>query len=166
MPTSTQNRAVQCVDIWLILAILHELFQRSVAMKVNVTGPKGGEVNAKLKATITRTLRLYAKELGISKIRNTIWVRVHHRTLIDGDAEGMCTALTKRKFVIDLCMYTDWLAILAHEMVHVKQFSTEELALDMNRWKSRKNVSALDYWDQPWEREAFRLQSKLKALLG
>jgi len=50
---------------------------------------------------------------------------------------------------------------LAHELVHAKQFIKGELHSNLNRWKS------LDYRDvaysrQPWEKEAYLLEDKLK----
>ena len=60
-------------------------------------------------------------------------------------------------------MYSNWLLNLAHEMVHVKQFSRNELDPMMTKWKSNKYVGDLDYWRQPWEKEARRLQTKLLA---
>ena len=50
---------------------------------------------------------------------------------------------------------------LAHELVHAKQFIKGELHPTLNKWKS------LDYYDvaysrQPWEKEAYLLEDKLK----
>jgi hypothetical protein len=47
-------------------------------------------------------------------------------------------------------------------MVHVKQFAKDELDPALTRWKS-KDHSRTEYWDQPWEKEARRLQAKLVA---
>ena len=52
---------------------------------------------------------------------------------------------------------------LAHEMVHLKQFVRGELfdyASGSVQWKSRTYARAR-YKDQPWEKEAYRLESKL-----
>lgn len=49
---------------------------------------------------------------------------------------------------------------LAHELVHVKQFARKELTENLQYWKGNDH-SDTDYWDQPWEKEARRLQKKM-----
>ena len=53
---------------------------------------------------------------------------------------------------------------LGHEMVHIKQFVRNELYdFEMNKtqWKSRIYKTNSSYKDQPWEKEAYRLEDKL-----
>lgn len=53
------------------------------------------------------------------------------------------------------------LHILAHEMVHVKQYVTGKLAEDsegMQLWRGKYVQDALEYIDEPWEREAMKKQ--------
>ena len=53
---------------------------------------------------------------------------------------------------------------LAHEMVHLKQFVRKELCDYENlrvQWKSKTYANELTYDDQPWEKEAYRLEDKL-----
>ena len=45
----------------------------------------------------------------------------------------------------------DFVTALCHEMVHVKQFAR-------NEWMIR---SSGNYWDSPWEKEAYRMESTL-----
>tara|TARA_B110000503_G_scaffold85316_1_gene129716 strand:+ start:805 stop:993 length:189 start_codon:yes stop_codon:yes gene_type:complete len=52
------------------------------------------------------------------------------------------------------------MSTLAHELVHVKQFARGELSDNLQYWKG-KDCSDTDYWKQPWEKEARRLQKKL-----
>lgn len=54
------------------------------------------------------------------------------------------------------------ISTLAHEMVHVKQFAKNELVdlpstnYSVTMFKNRKyNLSRIEYYDQPWEIEAF-----------
>jgi hypothetical protein len=129
-------------------------------MNILVTGPRGGELPTGLVAMATLAVRDYAQQLGISRLKTNIHLRLHNALTID-DAEGLCEAVDNRNFIVDVCMFTNWLGILAHEMVHVKQYALNELDEYMTRWKSRTNVCELDYYDQPWEKEAFRLQDKL-----
>lgn len=49
---------------------------------------------------------------------------------------------------------------LAHEMIHIKQFAKGEMYDHLHvakvRWKNRNyNVDEIDYWDYPWEVEAY-----------
>ncbi len=58
------------------------------------------------------------------------------------------------------------LAVLAHEMVHVKQFVRGELVELQDhcyQWKGMpgQNIHSLDYLDRPWEKEALKMQHKL-----
>ena len=76
------------------------------------------------------------------------------------DCEGLCEAVDTRNFIVDIATWGDWVTTLAHEMVHVKQFALGELDPAMSRWKSQsRNFD--DYWSQPWEKEARRLQHQL-----
>ena len=54
--------------------------------------------------------------------------------------------------------FDDQMQTLAHEMVHAKQFLRNEL--DGSNWKKR-NYDHREYNDQPWEKEATRLEEKL-----
>ena len=87
-------------------------------------------------------------------------VRLHHNMFVENNAEGLCEAHDDRTFTIDVGLYSNWIVNLAHEMVHVKQFARHELSICGNRWKSR-NWPDTDYWEEPWEKEARRLQHKL-----
>ena len=53
--------------------------------------------------------------------------------------------------------------VLGHELVHVKQYLKGELkdisALEQ-RWKGESHIS-IDYYDLPWEIEAYHLQEVL-----
>lgn len=54
----------------------------------------------------------------------------------------------------------DLISTLCHEMIHVKQYYRKEM--DHNRrWKSRKISEDVNYFDEPWEKEAFRMEEKL-----
>jgi hypothetical protein len=52
------------------------------------------------------------------------------------------------------------MSTLAHELVHVKQFARGELSDNLQYWKG-KDHSSTKYWEQPWEKEARKLQKKL-----
>ena len=73
-----------------------------------------------------------------------------------------------REFMIELDTSMKWpfdqiLTWLAHEMVHLKQFVRKELwdyETGRVQWKSR-TYGKVHYDDQPWEREAYRLEGVL-----
>ena len=73
-----------------------------------------------------------------------------------------------REFMIELDTsmkfgFDQILTWLAHEMVHLKQFVRGELydyATGNVQWKSR-TYGRVHYSDQPWEKEAYRLETKL-----
>lgn len=55
--------------------------------------------------------------------------------------------------------------ILAHEMVHLSQYESGRLDLDMDRrvftWEGKKFPASLHYDLRPWEQEAFRKQGEI-----
>ena len=73
-----------------------------------------------------------------------------------------------REFMIELDAsmkhpFDQILIWLAHEMVHLKQFVRGELfdyATGKVQWKKRM-YGRVHYDDQPWEKEAYRLEEKL-----
>lgn len=55
------------------------------------------------------------------------------------------------------------ISTICHEMIHLKQYARRELRQDANgntMWK-KKAYNTVDYWDAPWEKEAFKLEGKL-----
>lgn len=131
-------------------------------MLVCFQGPRGGKLDEGLQAYATLAIQSFAEQLGISRLKTVIQVNFHHRLSVDKErtAEGLCETIDKRHFIIDVALYGNWLSTLAHEMVHVKQFARGELDENLTYWKGR-NHGNTDYWDQPWEREARRLQHKM-----
>ena len=73
-----------------------------------------------------------------------------------------------REFMIELdasmrYKFDQILTWLAHEMVHLKQFVRGELCdyeTGRVQWKSR-SFGRVHYDDQPWEKEAYRLEEEL-----
>jgi len=138
------------------------LGNRRHILDIAVTGPRGGQLSPGLTAYTVLAVKSFAKQLGISRLKSSILVRVHSGLTVDGgESEGLCEALSTRHFVIDVALFGNWLRTLAHEMVHVKQFAKGELNSALTQWKSNKYCDNIKYWDQPWEKEARRLQHKL-----
>lgn len=85
-------------------------------------------------------------------------------------AYGFCMECdTNREFEIEIdktLNKQDLVSTVIHEMIHVKQYARKELFQGCNgrtRWKSRwySSYDSVDYEDQPWEKEAHRLDEKL-----
>jgi hypothetical protein len=132
-------------------------------MQVLVTGPRGGAVQLDLHANIMLAVKSFAEQLGINRLKSTIQVRLHNKVYLDmaDGTEALCESLDERNFIIDVAMFSNWVVNLAHEMVHVKQFARGELDSGLTSWKSNKYCANIEYWKQPWEKEARRLQFKL-----
>ena len=133
-------------------------------MKILVTGCRNPLVEQEL---ISGT-RFFASELLSSKMMKHITIEIVMKSSI-GDL-GNCSIsyyndwYKPREFIIELRSrrsLKNTLITLAHEMVHVKQFAKGELDPALSRWKSNKYCDKIEYWDQPWEKEARRLQHKL-----
>lgn len=81
------------------------------------------------------------------------------------DAAGYCMMEnTNREFEIEVSRdltLRDFITTLAHEMVHVRQYARKEMDDTGLRWKNAKVKKGTNYWDLPWEKEAYRLQDKL-----
>lgn len=130
-------------------------------MKLHVTGPRDGNIDTGLEALVHVACKNFAKQLGISRLKTEIQVRMHHNLFVAEGCEGLCEPVSNRLFILDVALYGNWLSTLAHEMVHVRQFAKGELNSTMSQWKSNKYCDNIEYWDQPWEKEARRLQGKL-----
>jgi hypothetical protein len=82
---------------------------------------------------------------------------------IDRSLRGRVTQNSKRNYTIEIddrLTMDDFITTVMHEMIHVKQYVLNEMS-DMPsgsvRWKKRViNPENLDYWEHPWEKEAFR----------
>jgi hypothetical protein len=57
------------------------------------------------------------------------------------------------------------ITVLSHEMIHLKQYNTKRLVVIGNgvvEWEGQKmDVNLIPYNDRPWEREAFREETKI-----
>lgn len=129
-------------------------------MIVDITGPRGGNVPNDLHAMALLAIDSFSKQLGISRLKTNIHVKFHHKLFVENSSEGLCESIDTRNFIVDVGLYGNWLTTLAHEMVHIKQFARGELDCSLQHWKGRDH-SDTEYWDQPWEKEARKLQNKM-----
>ena len=100
-------------------------------------------------------------EININLKRNFI-----RDTGCEGTAIWEDEGIRPKEFLIELdsgVKLRNLLITLAHEMVHVKQWAKNEMyeymKLDEVRFnKTKFNMNDLNYWDFPWEIEAFGRQ--------
>ena len=117
----------------------------------------------------------YAEKLLGKTLVKTIEVNINLKRgmLLEDDAEGTCIwddwddlRKTPRDFTIELdCGVTirNMLVNLAHEMVHMKQWVKGDMYEYSNPhmvrfMKKKYDMSNIDYWDFPWEIEAYGRQ--------
>lgn len=112
-----------------------------------------------------KALQWYAEKLITKrKLKNiTLYVQFQDDFLKKDGIYGECfdddQIKGKYDMIIDSAMAKqNMLTVLAHEMVHIKQFVNNELKnLSGNycRWNGQKiDYYKINYWDQPWEIEA------------
>ena len=87
---------------------------------------------------------------------------------IKSEAVGFCMEEDKNRFEIEIdkkLSIKDMITALCHEMVHVKQYARNEMndgiVKGRARWKSKMIPEDTNYWDLPWEKEAYRMEKKL-----
>ena len=137
-------------------------------MLLNITGS-----NKKNRKLVERAAWWYAEKLMGKRLMNSLVINITlRRNLITKEGcEG--TAVWEddycdrpREFTIELDLtfsIRDVLITLAHEMVHIKQWAKGEMyeyaRADMVRYHQTKfNLNDINYWDYPWEIEAFGKQ--------
>ena len=142
-------------------------------MKMYIEGYRSN--NIKLTAAICDAAWFYAEELLGRRMPKHILIDIKlTKDLKEKEgAYGFChitgSVNKPREFMIELdaSMKHSWdqiLTWLAHEMTHLKQFVRNELYDGVDgsvQWKSKRYVRSPQYEDMPWEREAYRLETKL-----
>jgi len=97
-------------------------------------------------------------------------VIVDFKSNLDGDAQGYCFAIDKvaevtiaKKWAGRKLTFMEQMQTLAHELVHVKQYFRNELSYGETGdfcWKKR-NAGGYKYENQPWEKEAFKMEKEI-----
>ncbi len=123
----------------------------------------------KNKAKIVTYIGNLCKELGINRMYSKV-IFLNFKTQLEEDAQGLCWGDMKKGYCDIQISRTEegnplpfeqMMQTIAHEMVHAKQYFRGELNSYGSRvWKGR-NAEGWKYENQPWEREAFRLEEKL-----
>ena len=116
--------------------------------------------NRELIKLIKYAANFYA-DLLIPKQKHKIYLDINANEI---SADGYCTCMDLYDFEIEIhkdLTFEHMMITLAHEMVHVKQYATGELrdyvkSTSLNRWQGKiVDDSKINYWDRPWEIEAF-----------
>lgn len=122
-------------------------------------------IPAKLKSEeIKDALNFFAETLMSKRMCNAISVKVCFGEKQENTTVWEDDNHRPREFTITINSkvgYRNMLLTLAHEMVHVKQYATGELrdslrGPTLHRWMNKPyDAKDVDYWDQPWEIEAY-----------
>ena len=118
---------------------------------------------------VRRAALFYASELMSKKVLENVYLRIKFSNKIPafGYAEiiGYNDSRKAREFEIEIHSgigARNILKTLAHEMTHIKQYVYSETNETLTRWKGlRIDSDTIDYWDQPWEIEAFGMETGL-----
>jgi len=130
------------------------------------------EVNGSYKAR--RTLAENVVEFCIGELMprmKTLWVNVRLKSMRGEDATGFCwEGDSNREFNLEIKQSLneeEFIETVCHEMVHVWQGATKRMTEESNKrlWLCKdgkyRNYTNCDYMRQPWEVEAYRMQSDL-----
>lgn len=137
-------------------------------MLLNVKGSTAA--NRKL---VTTAAWWYAEKLMGSRLMSNLEINItmdnnlYKRTELEGSAIWEDEGQRPKEFTIELdssSQIRNILITLAHEMVHVKQWAKDEMyeyynTPGMVRYMGEKMfMKDIDYWDYPWEIEAYGRQ--------
>jgi hypothetical protein len=119
---------------------------------------------------VKQAILFYAKELMTSKMLDNIHIKVFFNKNIDdvygyASVEDRTDSGKARDFLIEMNPKIGGRMILkslAHEMVHIKQYAYGETNDTLTQWKGMPmNANLEDYWRQPWEVEAYGIETGL-----
>lgn len=122
------------------------------------------------KPYVERAALFYAKQLiPDGRLRNRCFTKIRFDAKIEEQGycsvEGYNKRNEPREFLIEIhpgLGAPTILEILAHEMVHVKQFLKRQTDENLSSWMGKRvNYEKTDYWDQPWEIDAHGRESGL-----
>lgn len=118
---------------------------------------------------LTQAANLFGKELLPPKLQRFVEVDIIIRSNMR--EHGICTPIEwntlnkPRVFEVELRKkksIKSMISTLAHEMVHVKQYAICEMNEYDTMWRGKKiNTRKLDYYNLPWEEEAYSREKDL-----
>mgnify|MGYP006287789061 FL=1 len=121
------------------------------------------------KLFVQKAVEFYGQKLISKRLLDNLHLRVKFNDKLNVFASAFVTEHNAsgkaRVFEIEIHPWIgakEILKALAHEMVHIKQFAYNETNDSLSRWKGIKiNPDDIDYYDHPWEIEAFGLETGL-----
>ena len=128
--------------------------------------------NKKVRKVVEQAAWYYAEKLMGKRLLGSLEITINLKKNLltkegnEGSAIWEDDGYRSREFSIELdttVKIRNLLITLAHEMVHVKQWAKNEMYEDMEphmvRFKGEKiHLKETDYWDYPWEIEAYGKQ--------
>jgi hypothetical protein len=124
------------------------------------------------KPFLERAVNFYAENLISSKrLRDNLHLTIKFNNKLDvwafASIENYNSSNKAREFLIEIHPWIGAREIfktLAHEMVHIKQFAHGETNETLSKWKGIPiDSDAIDYYQHPWELEAYSLETGLWA---
>lgn len=136
---------------------------------MNLVEAKGGK---KYQRDIAETVVYYMIDKLLPRFK-TLDIEIVLKGKLDADAIGYCNAETnRREFVLEISKnlsLKELVSTICHEMIHVKQYVRKEMDVlvydGKQRWKRSYTPDSTDYFDLPWEKEAYRLEKKYTNLI-
>lgn len=135
-------------------------------MRIQIDGRHNNITNTELRSAA----QFFARQLFTDATNKKIQLSVEFENLGSTAFNGFCEYCDRkdrpRQFLIGIrktLPRKTALKVLAHEMVHVWQYASGHMYdIDMHngaegtKWRGRKfNADRLEYWDYPWEIDAF-----------
>lgn len=129
------------------------------------------------KREVRRVINWMAKNLKLDRYKQPLYIRVVYTKglLKRTDYGGTCIWEDTNHRPREFCIEADdarsadaTIQTLIHEMIHVWQFATGRMkdlvwthSVDVKRWKKDEvDAKDIDYWDQPWEQEAYAYERR------
>lgn len=138
------------------------------------------EIQSKPKKGSRKNIRLAAKffadKLMTKRLHNNVFVSIRFRRRLNerfgyiGVCDNICIEGRPRDFIIDIddgLSLRQTIRVLAHELVHVKQYATGQLkdytkSPHKVKWNGDIVEDCLkEYWKTPWEKEAYKMELHL-----
>lgn len=133
---------------------------------------RGG--NKHQKALVKLLMPEIVKMLVSKRLANNLSIKVHISPTLRSEENYWATCvwtdnnLKPREFEIEIdgtLKFCNFCTSIVHELIHVKQWSKGEikeyLRTDKVAWKGREVDQSTNYFQLPWEKEAYKYQSKL-----
>lgn len=116
---------------------------------------------------LKKPARFFIDKLGLDAYPIAIHVRIDLNTPL----HGYCSELSDFEYEVgvNVNLAENPLATLAHELVHVFQYASGQMAdleLDKVLWRDKvysqpEDVNSEEYWNLPWEVDAYEQQETL-----